>query len=86
MPPQIDTATRKAMTSSGQGSIRERATSAIVTAGRPLSLDEVMDKIKSDGYPLPLHNPKEVLKTVLNNKNLFQLVENGRYFPLRDAG
>ena len=80
----LDTTARRALTSSGQGSIRERATSAILNAGRPLSLEEVFDKLKTDGNALPQHNAKDVVKTVLNNKSLFKVVDNGRYLPISD--
>ncbi len=80
----LDTTARRALTSSGQGSIRERATSAILTAGRPLSLEEVLDKLKCDGNPLPQHNAKDIVKTVLNNKSLFKAVDNGKYLPISD--
>jgi len=79
----LDSSAKRALTSSGAGSIRERATSAILSIGRPLSLDEVLDKLKTDGQPLPPHNPKEILKTVLNNKNLFRLTDS-KYMPIAD--
>jgi len=82
--PPLDTVTRKAITSSGTGSIRERATTVIMKADRPLSLDEIFEKMKVDGFPLPPHNAKDIVKTVLNNRNLFQFVENGRYLPVKE--
>jgi len=84
IPPPMDTTVKRILTSSGQGSIRERATTAILNAGRPLSADEVFDKLKTDGQPLPQHTPREVIKTVLNNKSLFRVVDNGRYQPITE--
>jgi hypothetical protein len=82
--PQLDTRARRALTSSGQGSIRERATAAIIKAGRPLSMEEVYDKLKVDGNPLPQHNAKDIIKNILNNKAIFKTVANGRYVPIID--
>ena len=73
-----------ATTSSGQGSIRERANTVILKTGKPLTLDEIFEKMKADGYPLPAQNPKEVIKIVLTNKVLFKF-ENNRYFPIKET-
>ena len=78
-PPKPSAIPTQRTSSAGGSSIRARIKAIIIDAGVVLSFDEIYEALGKDGYPLPMDNPKTVIRNILSNKEIFEEPQEG-YF------